>query len=304
MITTLLNQAVIMLILICLGILCYKIGIISESGSKELSRLALLVINPIVIFMAYQKKLEARLLKGFAAALLLGVISFFIAAIISYTAVRKKKNRETDKERFSCVYSNCSFMGIPLIQALLGSEGVFYLTAYLTAFNILVWTHGVIMMSGQKSMKNIVNALTSSSVIAICLGFIFFMTGLRLPGFLGNTLDLVGSMNTPVAMIVAGATIARTNILKALKNPRIYYITFLTLILIPAVVAMVFSFIPADKTVELSVLIAVSAPAATMCTMFSLRYDRNSLYASEIFAVTTLASVITMPAIVSLYQKL
>ena len=182
MITTLLNQAVIMLILICLGILCYKIGIISESGSKELSRLALLVINPIVIFMAYQKKLEARLLKGFAAALLLGVISFFIAAIIS---------------------------------------------------------HGVIMMSGQKSMKNIVNALTSSSVIAICLGFIFFMTGLRLPGFLGNTLDLVGSMNTPVAMIVAGATIARTNILKALKNPRIYYITFLTLILIPAVYLLI-----------------------------------------------------------------
>ncbi len=67
---------------------------------------------------------------------------------------------------------------------------------------------------------------------------------------------------------------------------------------------MIFSFIPTDKTVELSVLIAVSAPAATMCTMFSLRYDRNSLYASEIFAVTTLASVITMPAIVSLYQKL
>lgn len=304
MTVTLLHQAAIMLILICLGIVCYKAKIISENGSKELSRLALLVINPVVIFMAYQKELEARLLKGFLAAILLGVVSFITAAAIAYLAVRKKPEREADIERFSCIYSNCSFMGIPLIQALLGSEGVFYLTAYLTIFNILVWTHGVIMMSGQKSMKNVVKAFTSSSVIAIVLGFIFFITGFRLPEILNSTLELVGSMNTPVAMLVAGATIARTNVLKALKNPRIYYVTALKLLIIPAFAAILFGLIPADTTVEMSVLIAAAAPSATMCTMFSLRYDRNSLYASEIFAVTTLLSVATMPLMVILYQKI
>ncbi|MGN0621080.1 MAG: AEC family transporter [Porcipelethomonas sp.] len=301
---TLLNQAAIMLILICLGILCCKTGIISEKGSKELSRLALLVINPVVIFMAYQKEFEARLMKGFLTALILGVVSFIIAAAAAYIAVRKKDGREADIERFSCIYSNCSFMGIPLIQALLGSEGVFYLTAYLTIFNILVWTHGVIMMSGQKSIKNVAKAFTSSSVIAIALGFVFFITGFRLPEILNSTLSMVGSMNTPVAMLVAGATIARTNVLKALKNPRIYYVMVLKLLLIPAITAVIFAFIPVNSVVATSVIIAAAAPSATMCTMFSLRYDRNSLYASEIFAVTTLLSVATMPLIVSVYQKL
>jgi hypothetical protein len=301
---TLLYQAAIMLILICLGIFCFKTGIISEGGSKELSRLALLVINPVVIFMAYQKELEARLLKGFVTAFLLGILSFAVASFVSYILVRRKPGRETDIERFSCIYSNCSFMGIPLIQALLGSEGVFYLTAYLTIFNILVWTHGVITMSGQKTMKNVAKAFTSSSVIAIVLGFIFFVLRISLPGLITDTLSLISSMNTPVAMIVAGATIARTNVFKALKNPRIYFVTFLTLLFIPALMAVIFSFIPADETVETAVLIAAAAPSATMCTMFSLRYDRNSLYASEIFAVTTLLSVVTMPAIISLYQAL
>ena len=62
----------------------------------------------------------------------------------------KKEGKDTAIERFSSVYSNCGFMGIPLVNAMFGSEGVFYLTAFITVFNILAWTHGIIIISGEK----------------------------------------------------------------------------------------------------------------------------------------------------------
>lgn len=300
--SAILNQAVIMLLLIFAGIGCYKSGIISENGSKELSKLVLTVVNPVVIFTAYQKEFKAELMKGFVSALILSVIAYIIAISVSYLVVRRKEGRETDIERFSCIYSNCAFMGIPLVQSIMGYEGVFYLTAFVTVFNILVWTHGVIQISGVKNFKSIVKAFTSPSIIAVAAGMICFVFRLRLPGIIADSFDFIGAMNTPLAMIVAGATIARTNLIKALKNPRIYYVTILTLIVIPLLIVTAFRLIPMNESSELAVLVAMSAPAAAICTMQCLNYGRNSLYASEIFAVTTLLSTLTMPLMVYIYK--
>lgn len=165
-------------------------------------------------------------------------------------------------------------MGIPLIQSIMGYEGVFYLTAFLTVFNILVWTHGVIQISGIKSFKFIIEAFTSPAIIAVALGLILFIARLRLPALLIDSLEFISAMNTPLAMIVAGATIARTNIINALKNPRIYYVTALTLVIIPLIIGGFFRLIPMNEPSELAVLIAMSAPAAAMCTMQCLNYSK------------------------------
>lgn len=291
-----------MLFLIIAGIICHKIGIISENGSKELSKLVLNIVNPVVIFLAYQTDFKAELIKGFASALILSVIAYIIAIAASYLFIRQKIGRETDIERFSCIYSNCAFMGIPLIQSIMGYEGVFYLTAFLTVFNILVWTHGVIQISGIKSFRFIIRAFTSPAIIAVTLGLVLFVARLRLPVLFIDSLEFIGAMNTPLAMIVAGATIARTNILNALKNPRIYYVTAISLIIIPLMIGVFFRLIPFNEPSELAVLIAMSAPAAAMCTMQCLNYSKNSIYASEIFAVTTLLSTLTMPMMVYIYK--
>ncbi len=300
--SAILNQAVIMLFLVFVGMGCLKAGIITENGSKELSKLVLTIVNPVVIFLAYQTDFRPELVKGFISSLILSVVAYIISMVISYMLIRKKDSRETDIERFSCIYSNCAFMGIPLIQSILGYEGVFYLTSFLTVFNILVWTHGIIQISGVKNVKSIVKAFKSPSLIAVAAGLVCFLLQLRLPNMLSDTLEFISAVNTPLAMIVAGATIARTNIINALKNKRIYYVTFITLLVIPLLTCCVFKLLPMEKAPELSILVAASAPAATMCTMFCLNYGKNSLYASEIFAVTTLLSTLTMPLIVYLYN--
>lgn len=293
-----LNQTLIMLILIIVGIICKKTKIITDDGNKELSKLVLTVVNPIVILMAYQTDYKPQLVKNLLIAFGLSILSYIILIVAAYLLIPQKDGRETQIERFSAIYSNCGFMGIPLVNALFGSEGIFYLTAFLTVFNLVVWTHGIILISGERNLKNIVKVFYSPVIISIVLGIIMFFAQIRLPDIITDSLNFISNLNTPLAMIVSGITIADTKILKLLKKPGIYYVSFLKLILLPLILIAVFSLFNVNEQIRITVLVAASAPAAAMCTLQCIRYEKNSLYASEIFAASTILSVVTLPIIV------
>ena len=305
MASTILYKTAIMLILIGVGIMCAKTGLISKSSNKELSKFMLQVVNPVVIFMSYQTDYRSELVRNLLLAFVLALGTMVLAIVLSYLFVRRKDGREYEIERFSAVYSNCGFMGIPLVNAIYGNEGVFYLTAYITVFNLIVWTHGVILISGEKDFRQVVKVFYSPTIIAIFLGMITFFLRIRLPGAASEALGLIKEVNTPMAMIVSGVTISGTNMMKILKNHRIYYICLLKLMIVPLIISVPLSLLPGvDNTVRMTVLIAAAAPPATMCTLLSLRYGKNSIYASEIFAAGTILSVVTLPLIVKTTEHL
>ena len=200
-------------------------------------------------------------------------------------------------------------MGIPLVKATFGDEGVFYLTGFITVFNLFMWTHGTLMMSGEKStgfgdtVKSIGKVLLSPAIIAIAIGMVFFFTGLRLPSVIQTPLDYIGSLNTPLAMIVSGATIAKAGLLRGFKCGRVYYVQLFKLLLVPALLTL--AYVPmvnlgVSATVINTILIASAAPTASATIMFSYKHGRDEAYASGHFAVSTIASMATMPLILLL----
>lgn len=301
---TILKQTVIMLILITIGIICRKTGVITKESNKDLSKLVLQVVNPVMIFMSYQTDNRPELVKNLLLTFVFSVGAFVVTAIGAYILVRKKDGRNTEIERFSAIYSNCGFMGIPLVNALFGMEGVFYLTAFITVFNIIVWTHGIILISGEKSFKSVVKVFYSPTIISIFLGLVCFFAQLKLPSVPAEALGFISDLNTPLAMIVSGVTMAETNVIKLLKKRRVYYICFLRLIMLPILLALVLSLFEMSEKVRLTVMIAASSPPAAMCTLQCIRYGKNSLYASEIFTFGTILSVLTLPLVVSFTEYL
>jgi predicted permease len=301
---TILRQTVIMLMLIAVGVLCNKTKLISESSNRDLSKFVLQVVNPAVIFMSYQTDYRPELARDLLFAFALSGVSFAVTLALAYIFVRKREDRETEIERFSAVYSNCGFMGIPLADALFGMEGVFYLTAFITVFNLLAWTHGIILISGEHSVKQVVKVFYSPTIISIALGLICFFLQIRLPDVPARAVGYIKELNTPLAMVVSGVSIANTNIPKLLRNVRVYLICALRLLVLPAAVVLSTAFLPVNEKVLVTVAVASAAPPAAMCTLQSIRYGRNALYASEIFAAGTVLSVATLPLIVRLTECL
>lgn len=299
-----LNQTIIMFMLILVGVLCSKLKIISSSANRELSKFVLQIVNPVVIFTSYQTEIHDNLVKNLLISFGLSFVVFAVMIGAVYILIPKKEGRETEIERFSSIYSNCGFMGIPLANAMFGMEGVFYLTAFITTFNLIAWTHGIILLTGERDMKKVIKVFYSPTVISIILGLASFFLQIRLPELPAKVMEYIAQLNTPMAMLVSGVSMAETHIFKMIKKADIYRVCLIKLIILPVILSVLLSFVPVDEKVGLTILVAASAPPAAMCTLQCLNNGKNYLYASEIFTAGTIFSVLTLPVIVKFSELL
>lgn len=304
MFSIIITQIMKMLLLLLVGYSCFRFKLIDQNGNKSMANLLLMVINPVLAITALQADYDPRLVKGLLTSFALAFAAHLIGIALSTLFIRKTGCANYEIERFSAMYSNCGFMGIPLVQSILGSEGVLYLTAYITVFNLLSWTHGMILMTGKTTWRDLKKGLLSPMILASTLGLILFFTRIRFPAIIGDTLDYIAGMNTPLAMIIAGVSVAQTSLPKLLQNKGIYLVSFLKLLLMPALVLAGLLLLHPSSVPACAVLIAAACPAATTCTAFSLRFQKNYLYASEIYAFTTLASLATIPIFVYAAERL
>ena len=297
------SQIFTMLVIILVAILFQKKKYIDEKAADVLSTLLLYLINPCVMFISYQKKFDKDILQGLIICLIVALLSHLLGMLLAYIFIRDK-NADLVNERLAVIYTNCGFLAIPIVNKIYGYDGIFYLTAYITIFNFLIWTHGIISISGSCTKKDIFKAICSPASIAIFLGIIFFVTGVLLPEFIVSPVKYLADMNTPVAMLIAGLCIAKTDIKKTFCKPRIYLVCLLKLIILPLIFILIFKPILGDGLLMGVLTIATASPTATMCMIFAVKYEKNGTYASELFAVTTLLSLITIPLSLFLFKVL
>ena len=165
-----------MFILILAGIVSCKAGLLDEDMSKKLSNLLLMVVCPCLIINSYQIDYRPELFIGLVLCLLFSGISFALDVLVAHVVIRPDSGRDEAIERMGIIYSNCAFIGIPLVEGVLGKEGVFYVTAYLTVFNTLVWTHGVSLMRGKGTLRESLGHLNTPTIYAIGLGLLLFFS--------------------------------------------------------------------------------------------------------------------------------
>ncbi len=302
-----LEKLLVMMIMALIGFVCGKTGLIDGDTNKRLSNLSLLIINPLLIFVSYQTPYTRDIAAGLGTVFLLSVLSYGIQLGVSLLLIKKKNNPNVGVERMSLAFSNNGYIGIPLVQGVFGAQGVIYMTMFVTVFNIVLWTVGVLFMTGKTSLRQTVKNLCSPAIFMVLLGLVFFFLKISLPDIIREPLETVGNMNTPFAMLIAGATLAGSNLLGCIKKPRLYLLAAVKLLLIPLLSVLVlipFAYLGIDSMLITIVVIAVACPTAAACTMFAHRYQKDSAYASEIFATTTILSAATIPAVIWLQSFL
>ncbi|MFZ2537565.1 MAG: AEC family transporter [Oscillospiraceae bacterium] len=302
---TVLNQVLVMFVLIIIGYIGFKTKLVDETGNRQLTNVLLYIIAPLVIIDAYQMEYNETLASNLLIAFALGLASHIIAIAVSYILIKKKGNeKKAPIERFAIIYSNCGFMALPLVSALFGAEGVFYASAYMTIFNLLTWTHGYIMMSGKADKNTIKSAFLSPVILSVGVGLLIFFLKIPLPSVLKTSVYYMASVNTPLAMIVTGVSLAQTNILSAFKQIRCYYIMFLSCLLVPFIAMCIYLFLPLPTNLVLVNLVSTACPCAVTTILFSTKFELDSSYASKILTLSNVTSIITIPAVVFMYQFL
>lgn len=287
-----------MLILMVLAFICYRIKMVNQEGSRAMSNLLLMVVNPCLIITAYQTDYDTHLVKGLFITFAAACAAHLIAIAAAHFLIRANKYSDYYLDRFGAIYSNCGFIGIPIIYSVLGSKGVFYLTAYMTVFNLFTWTHGLSLLEHKFSFSEIKKGVLSPVIVATVAALILFFLRLRLPSTVLDSMKYMADMNTPLAMLVAGFSVAQADLRRVFCNLQIYWISFIKLILVPLAVTLFLFFLKVGHDIAYTTIIAASCPTATTMTMMAIRYNRNYTYASEIFSFTTILSMVTIPFVI------
>ncbi len=297
--TQLLNCGILLLV----GFACGRLKIIDEHMNRGITNLVILIVMPCVIFNSCQIDYSAELAENLLYALILSAVCVAVQTVAGYVFVRRK-GCHLSIERLSAIFGNCGFMGLPIVQALCGAEGILYFTAYVTCTNGLLWTLGIMMVNGGTSRREQLKQLLSPALISVFVGLFFFLAQIRIPEAILAPIDSLSDLNTPLAMIVAGVSIAQSDYMHVFSSGRPFYIVFIRNIVAPILCIFAIALFPLSMRRSTEVMVILSAcPVATVCTMLAQRYGKDASYAAQIFTLSTLLSVLTIPFIFMFADK-
>nr|WP_326189772.1 AEC family transporter [uncultured Oscillibacter sp.] len=300
MVGILLKQIAIMALLIAVGWVLRRKNFLSEQGTKELGAILLRIIIPCVIVKSYIVPYSRERLLELALSAGLALLGFIAAMLIAYAVYGKRRRIEN----FAAAFCNAGFIGIPLAQAAIGEDGVFYVAASVALLNLFQWTYGVYIMTDRRDAIRAKTIATNPVVIAIVVGVVLFVGRIPVPEILTSTLGYIAGMNTPVAMILMGTYLARVS-WRELLDRRAYSCVLLRLVVIPAVVLMLFWLLPVSNTaVVMAVFLAAATPVGANICVFAQQYNSDYPFSVVTVCLSTVLSVVTVPLLSTLAQAL
>lgn len=292
----LIRQIAQMFLLAGIGYLLFKAGKITLEGSRALGNILIYVALPAVIINGFLVERTSERLTGMlwsaACAAVLLLLSVLIARLFF---------RNDAIAAFSGAFSNPGFFGAPLIVASLGQGAVFYVACFIAFLNIGQWTYGVSLLNGQPvrqgfQLKKLIRA---PFIIAILIGLLLFFAQIRLPSVLSGCLSAAAGLNTPIAMFTVGIYLAQTDVPRMFRKGKLYLISLVRLVLIPLVSLLLLALLPeAVYDMKLALLLAVACPVGSNVAVYAQLHDKDYPYAVETVVISTLFSLLSIPAVV------
>lgn len=303
MFQTVFTQVVILFILIFIGFILNRLKVLNEVGAKAITDIVLYIATPAVIIKSFIRDFSPQLLKNLGIGFVAGVVAHAVFITISLLLLRSRDVSKRKVLQFGIVFSNCGYMSLPLLQAVLGDDGVFYGATYIAVFQIVIWSYGVFLMGN--GFKDITpkKVILSPGIIGFTLAFIIFVLQIPIPAVIKEPINYMASLNTPLPMIVIGYHLANSNVLNGLKDIKLLFATVIKLIVLPIIAIFGFYICGIKGTMPLAITTCISAPTAALCTMFAAKFGRDTSLSVTMVSLTTLLSVLTMPVMASLANR-
>lgn len=301
------KQVIILYVIVAVGFAADKLNVFTQKTAKASNDLLFYIITPCVIIDSFlTTEFTAETAKGLLLAALGGACTHLAGILLSIPFFRNKENRNNAIFRFACVYGNMGYMALPLAQAMLGSEGVFYCSAGVIVFQVFCFTHGVWTMNrgnAEGAQFKAKNLILNPGVIAVVIGLPFFLFNVQLPELITKPVSFIGSMNTPLAMLMLGTYMANAGLKTIFRNKEQYLVAAVKIVGVPLLMlaAMKLTGLMSGALLT-SCIIQASAPSANNTVMFAAKYDRDTGIASKTVAFISFASVVTMPLMIALSQ--
>lgn len=290
-------------LLMSVGFVFGRMGLLSGDALSQVSSILLYVVTPSVMITSFEvertPKSQGQLLT--TLAVMVGVYAVYM--LLSHFLFPREGKEHQGILRFAAVYGNTGFMGLPLIQSVMGDEAMMIAVVGLAIFNTAIWTQGRALIGGRAELAFKKVAL-NPGILGFVIGMILFFTGWRLPGPVDSAVGYLGSLNTPLAMVVIGGQMAQANLGEVFSTKRLYLVSAVKLLGIPLLTALILLPFRLDWMVYVAAVILAGCPTAGSTSLFAQSMGKDAALAARQITLSTLLCIVTLPVMAVLAQLL
>lgn len=305
-IQVILNVMFTLLLMMVLGFVLRKTGMMDELTSKKISSLVVNMTCPLLVIASVSTADSGN--RGEILKVLgIGTCIYLVLPLFAKLCVKLMKvpYKERATYEFMMIFANTSFMGFPVVQALFGDMAVFYTSILHLPFDILVFSYGVYILlrdqekiKGEEALSLDYRQLLNPGLVLSVLALIIYLCCIPIPSLLSNVMYSVGNVTTPLSMMVIGASMADLKGSELIKSSKEVILLVIRLFLIPIVVYFILSSLRMSDYIVGIATVTFGMPVASMTVMMSHEYGGDVKLASKSVLLSTLGSVMTVPLLV------
>ena len=291
------------------GFILQKKKIVSEKCMSDMSKVLLYACQPCLAIYTFESaEFSVDKLRQMGIFVLLAIA---IHAIMLGGSVLVLRRRFSDAAyRVMCIgttFTNCAFFGIPIIEALLpeaAADLVIFTTVYALVMNILGWTVGSTIISGDSKYTSLKKILVNPATIGTLSAFLIFVLPISLPTQLMSMIIIIGRMTTPISMFIMGMRLATANLKEIFGSFKPYLTSVVKLTLMPTIAFLMLLPLPLPTEVKQTFYIICASPSASIVLNFSELVGRGQKDAAATVLLSTVLSIVTVPLMMLLLPLL
>ena len=292
-----LQEMLVILFAIAAGYVANHLGYLGGETDQKISKLILNITMPAMIVAAVITGEELPEISVILSILEVGVVFYVLEFALVLTVPRLLPGTAGEKGvyRYTLAFPNVGFIGYPVAVALYGDGALFYAAILALPFNLLSYSLGPLMLAGAARFRW--RQLLSPCIVASVLGLVLALTRLRPPAIVGEMLDFVGDITVPLSLLVVGSLLAHMSPGKVLRSPKLWVLSVLRLLVMPALLCLVLRGMHIEAMVLGIAVSQMGMPVAVNGTLLSMEYGGDTEAMAQVTFLTTLGAIITIPVL-------
>ena len=296
--------AIQLVLMVGIGLFAVRAGIVKENFEKQLTALIMKIILPCMIVKSMMGAFSWEELKHCGQLVVIAIVLWAITFGLGQLVFRLMgKTPSARIMRFSMMYTNFTFVGIPVVEALYGSTGVFYLVVFLVPYRMVYYSSAEPLLSppgmvrAERTLKDKLKGWFSVPVIAVFVGLILYLTQIQLPAPVTGVINSLGSCASPLGMLLCGMSLGKYP-MKKLLRPRYFRLPLVRNLLLPALTLGLSLLIGLDKELAQVAVMFTALPVASLIAAFTIQYDPNEetqFEAAAAVLLSTIFAAVTIP---------
>lgn len=285
------------------GFVMIKRKMLPEACISGFSKVLLYICQPcLAVYTFMSATFSVQMLLDIGIFCLLTVAIHAVMLLGSFLVLRRRF-KETAYRIYTIAtsFANCAFFGIPIIKAILPgvADGlIIYTTVYATVMNLLGWTVGSAIISGDTRYITLKRTFINPTFIGVLIAFPLFIFSVSLPTEVFDMVSTLAKMTTPLSMLIMGMRLATTELRTVFVGYRTYLAVLAKGIAMPLVAFLLVFFVPLPPEVKATFFIICACPTASIVLNFSELIAQGQREAAASVLLSTICSIATLPVMV------